>query len=98
MDTAELVWKVARYACAAPPLYFTEKDNYIDGGFRANNPCQVAWSEIHRHPEVELNPSLIVSVGTGVPTEKSMGDISLSEVIMKLATHLELLFKLVSSC
>ena len=34
----ELVWKVARYTSAAP-TYFTECDNFVDGGFMANNPC-----------------------------------------------------------
>ena len=50
-------------------MYYKELDNYVDGGFLANNPCQAAWTEIHNYlPEgKKLNPTLIVSVGTGIP-------------------------------
>ena len=44
----ELVWKVARYTSAAP-FYFRELDNYVDGGVRANNPCQHALRIIQMH-------------------------------------------------
>ena len=59
---------------AAAPFFFTEMDNYVDGGYQANNPSQMAWSEIHRHlpQEERFEPSLIVSVGTGLPTEKTI--------------------------
>ena len=42
---SELVWKVARYTSAAP-VFFTECDNYIDGGVVANNPTMHALPEI----------------------------------------------------
>ena len=46
MSTAlELVWKVARYTSAAP-FFFTECDNYVDGGVKANNPTHFALTEI----------------------------------------------------
>ncbi len=46
----ELVWKVARYTSAGP-TYFTECDNYVDGGVLANNPCMEAWLEISKYHE-----------------------------------------------
>lgn len=42
---AELVWKVARYTSAAP-VFFSECDNYVDGGVVANNPTNYALPEI----------------------------------------------------
>ena len=46
-------------------MYYEEVDNYIDGGYLANNPCQAAWTEIHNYlPKgKKLDPALIVSVG-----------------------------------
>lgn len=43
--TAELVWKVARYTSAAP-MFFTEFEDYVDGGVLANNPCSYGLSAI----------------------------------------------------
>ena len=90
----ELVWKVGRYVSAAAPFFFTEMDSYIDGGYQANNPSQMAWSEVHQHlaPEERLDPSLIVSVGSGIPTENSMGKLTMS----KLKTNAGFLYNLVS--
>ena len=44
-SVAELLWKVARYTSAAP-VFFTECDNYVDGGVKANNPTHFALTEI----------------------------------------------------
>ena len=41
----ELVWKVARYTSAGP-TYFSECDDFVDGGVLANNPCTTSWVEI----------------------------------------------------
>lgn len=41
----ELVWKVARYTTAAP-MFFTEFEDYVDGGVLANNPCSYGFSAI----------------------------------------------------
>lgn len=41
----EMVWKVARCTSAAPG-YFEPMDKYIDGGVRANNPCNYALTKI----------------------------------------------------
>ena len=43
----ELVWKVARYTTAAP-VYFSECDNYVDGGVKANDPAAFGLTEIQR--------------------------------------------------
>ena len=45
---AELVWKVGRYTSAAP-YYFTECEDYIDGGILANNPSEAALTVIQDH-------------------------------------------------
>ena len=42
---SELVWKVARYTSAAP-IYFTECDEYVDGGMLAKNPSCDALTKI----------------------------------------------------
>ena len=39
------MWKVARYTTAAP-LYFTAKDDYLDGGVLSNNPVMDAITHI----------------------------------------------------
>ena len=61
-------------------MYYEEVDNYIDGGYLANNPCQAAWTEIHNYlPKgKKLDPALIVSVGSGIPKEVPMKETSLT--------------------
>ena len=61
-------------------MFYEEVDNYIDGGFLANNPCQAAWTEIHKYlPEGKnLDPTLIVSVGSGIPKQVPMKETSLT--------------------
>ena len=88
------MWKVARYTTAAAPMYYEEVDNYIDGGFLANNPCQAAWTEIHKHlpPGKELNTSLVVSLGSGIPKRTAMKELSYSNIQQML----ELMVLLVS--
>lgn len=89
---------MARYTSAAAPIYFTELDHYIDGGFQANNPSQTAWTEIHERlaPGEDLNPSLIVSVGTGLPSEKCMKKLALSNIPHNILQGGALLNQLVS--
>ena len=57
------VWKVARYTSAAP-TYFTECDEYVDGGLMANNPSYEGLKAI-RDFYPNLHVALVVSIGTG---------------------------------
>ena len=70
----ELVWKVARYTSAAP-FYFSEQDNYIDGGVLANNPsedCLTAIQQHYRKRGLKLPISLFVSIGSGQNPSKPL--------------------------
>ena len=69
------VWKVARYTSAAP-TYFTECDEYVDGGLMANNPSQEGFKAI-RDFYPSLHIALVVSMGTGkyTPEEIKQADI-----------------------
>lgn len=55
-------------------MFFSEFENYVDGGVLANNPSEVGITEIqnfHWQKGQKLPISLVVSVGTGVyPVEK----------------------------
>ena len=75
--SAELIWKVARYTSAAP-MFFSEFENYVDGGVLANNPSEVGLTEIqdfHLQRGEKLPISLVVSVGTGVYPVENLGSI-----------------------
>uniref|UniRef100_A0A1I7VNZ9 phospholipase A2 n=1 Tax=Loa loa TaxID=7209 RepID=A0A1I7VNZ9_LOALO len=43
-----LIWKCARYSSAAP-MFFTPKDNFVDGGLISNNPTLDLMSDIHTY-------------------------------------------------
>ena len=78
----EKVWKVARYTSAAP-IFFTEMDDYVDGGVLANNPSIDGLATImsqYRKMGQTLPISLIVSVGTGRCGEQRIGSIDAQEV------------------
>ena len=47
-EYTEPVWKVARYTTAAP-MFFTEFENYVDGGVLANNPSESGFSAIQNY-------------------------------------------------
>ena len=64
------VWKVARYTSAAP-TYFTECDEYVDGGLMANNPSHEGLKAI-RGFYPNLNIALVVSLGTGKYNEEEI--------------------------
>jgi len=78
-STAEHVWKVGRYTSAAP-FYFTEQDNYIDGGLIANNPsedCLTAIQQYYRQRGLKLPISLLVSIGSGRNPSKPLGPVDM---------------------
>ena len=80
----EYVWKVARYTSAAP-VFFSECDNYVDGGVLANNPCQYGLAEIqnfHLHRGQKLPISLVVSVGTGIYPQEKLGSIDAHDYLL----------------
>ena len=64
------VWKVARYTSAAP-TYFTECDDYVDGGLMASNPSHEGLKVI-RDFYPNLHIALVVSLGTGKYNEKEI--------------------------
>ena len=72
---AEPIWKVARYTSAAP-MFFTEFEDYVDGGVLANNPCESGLTAIqnyHRQKRLKLDIALVVSVGTGIFPPEVLG-------------------------
>ena len=86
----EDAWKVGRYTSAAP-FYFTEVDDYIDGGILANNPCEDALTviqEFYRSKGQKLPISLVVSIGSGMNPPKELGtvDVQTSFHLKKMLT------------
>ena len=80
---AEEVWKVARYTSAAP-IYFTSKDNYVDGGLLANNPSLHALTTIQTHLRStgqSAGVSLVVSVGTGINPAQEYPNLEITNVV-----------------
>ena len=75
LPPSDPVWKVARYTSAAP-IYFTECDNYVDGGVLANNPTASGLTEIQDYLDTHARGTKIacvVSVGCGVFPPKVRG-------------------------
>ena len=73
----ELVWKVARYTSAAP-MYFTECDNYVDGGVLANNPCidgLTKIQEFYKERSIEFPVACVVSLGSGICPMQELGSV-----------------------
>ena len=54
----EYVWKVARYTSSAP-VYFepceSDKHVFVDGGVKANNPTDYAFTRIQKHLDEQLD-------------------------------------------
>ena len=98
----EPVWKVARYTSAAP-MYFTECDDYVDGGVLANNPSDYGLTAIqnfHRQKGCKLDIACVVSIGTGTFPAENLGSTNLTSVLdtitKKASNLLTLLTKAVS--
>lgn len=75
----EYIWKVARYTSAAP-MYFTESDNYVDGGVMANNPCINGLNKIqafHKERGIHLPISCMVSLGSGISPSQELGSVDI---------------------
>ena len=81
--TTELVWKVGRYTSAAP-IYFTEMDNYVDGGILAQNPSSTVLTSIHNYyysRNQKLPISMVVSIGSGHFPDDDIGNINVTEYL-----------------
>ena len=60
-------------------MYFTEFDKkYVDGGVKANNPCEFAMTQINQYDRAMGLPArhfaVAVSIGTGIFPNRSLGD------------------------
>jgi calcium-independent phospholipase A2 len=91
------VWKVARYTSAAP-TYFTECDEYVDGGLMANNPSYEGLKAIWGYYP-NLHVALVVSLGTGKFEEQEIkeGDIITCVKAFRIREAASGLIKLVES-
>jgi calcium-independent phospholipase A2 len=92
------VWKVARYTSAAP-VYFTECDDYVDGGVLANNPSDYGLTAIqnfHRMKGCKLDIACVLSIGTGTFPAETLGNTNAGESILTLKKRAANLFTLLS--
>ena len=81
--STELVWKVARYTSAAP-MFFSEFEDYVDGGILANNPSESGLTAIQNFYRLErkrLQVALVVSVGTGVYPAEKLGNVDAQDFL-----------------
>ena len=79
----ELIWKIGRYTSAAP-MYFTECDNYVDGGVLANNPCMHGLAKIqsvHRERNKPFPVACMVSVGSGIYPSQELGSVDFHDFL-----------------
>ena len=63
-------------------MFFTEFENYVDGGVLANNPCDFGLTEIqnfYRAQKKKLKIALVVSVGSGVFPAEELGKVDAQE-------------------
>ncbi len=73
----EPIWKVARYTSAAP-MFFSEFENYVDGGVLANNPSDAGLTRIQRYYREcsqKLPIACVVSLGSGMYPAVELGNI-----------------------
>ena len=81
----QLIWKAAR-ASGAAPSFFRPEENYVDGGIIANNPAIELLTEVTEynmakksldHHEDVVTPTVLVSMGTGVPPVRKVTTIAI---------------------
>ena len=59
-------------------MYFTECDNYVDGGVMANNPCIDGLTKIqtfYKERNIELPIACMVSLGSGLCPTQELGPV-----------------------
>ena len=84
---------MGRYTSAAP-FYFTEFENYIDGGMLANNPSEAALTTIqdyYHHKQEKIPVSLLVSVGSGINPAAPLGEIDIKKNLLSPRAYLDLM-------
>lgn len=65
-------------------MFFTEVDNYVDGGVIANNPTDYGMTAIQnffRLQGMKLPIAMVVSIGTGVYPASKMGKIDAQDAL-----------------
>ena len=65
-------------------MFFTEFEDYVDGGVLANNPCDYGLTAIqnfHHEMQVNLPISMVVSIGTGIYPPEEVGRIGIQEFL-----------------
>lgn len=59
-------------------MFFTESDNYVDGGVMANNPCMDGLNKIqsfYKNHGVHIPISCMVSLGSGISPSQELGPV-----------------------
>lgn len=73
-------------------MYFSECDDYVDGGVLANNPSDYGLTAIqnfHRHKGCKLDIACVVSIGTGTFPAETLGSTDFAiKAAKKRATNL----------
>ncbi|KAJ4243526.1 hypothetical protein NW757_011165 [Fusarium falciforme] len=88
------LWEAAR-ATSAAPMYFAplkvDGHEFLDGGLQANNPLGWLWNEILSVFGPARSTNCFLSIGTGIPAAKSVGDVrnvaGFAESIAGIATN-----------
>ncbi len=65
-------------------MFFTEFENYVDGGILANNPSDSGLTAIQNFYRLEgkkLPIALVVSIGTGVYPAEKLGNVDVQEFL-----------------
>ena len=65
-------------------MYFSELDNYVDGGILCNNPSDAGLTAIqnhHRLHDKRLDIAFIVSIGSGIYPEEELGSSDAHEML-----------------
>lgn len=59
-------------------MFFTECDNYVDGGVLANNPCVDGLTRIqgfYRERNIQFPIACMVSLGSGISPTQELGPV-----------------------
>ena len=67
---------MAAHYTSAVPMFFNEKDDYVDDGLLANNPSDIGLTNIQNHYREcgqKLPISLMVSIAGGKLPEEELG-------------------------